>query len=334
MKNFAFITHPENSEQLRKIWPAAKFMPNFLIPQVLPLKIFPVKNVISAQGGQVHGVLVTCPILASQFPQTNHNFLARKVMLAAQIAKEAGARILGLGGCFSGLTEKCGDFKSALKIPVTTGDAFSAWSIFEAAYRMAKAKKLNLEKINLVVFGAVSAIGFLCAQKIAAHVAKIILVDTNQANLGRLKDKILDLNQVEVEIEADVNRAAKESDIIIIADDPKRMAINPQEFKPGSIVCCPSLYATADFKAGIDSNITFVEAGLIKLFCAPDFGVAGVWPQDLVSASFAETMLLALENRFVHYSRGQNTSLDKLEEIADIATRHGFEVWVPEAPVV
>ena len=29
-----------------------------------------------------------------------------------------------------------------------------------------------------------------------------------------------------------------------------------------------------------------------------------------------------------------NTNLDKLEEIANIAARHGFEVWVPQAPVM
>jgi predicted amino acid dehydrogenase len=31
---------------------------------------------------------------------------------------------------------------------------------------------------------------------------------------------------------------------------------------------------------------------------------------------------------------GENINLDKMEEIADLATKHGFEVWVPEAPVL
>ena len=48
----------------------------------------------------------------------------------------------------------------------------------------------------------------------------------------------------------------------------------------------------------------------------------------------AETMLLTLEEKFVTYSLGESINLDKLEEIADTAVRHGFEIWAPEAPVL
>jgi predicted amino acid dehydrogenase len=41
-------------------------------------------------------------------------------------------------------------------------------------------------------------------------------------------------------------------------------------------------------------------------------------------------MLLTLEGRYLNYSLGENINLDKLEDIADIAVRHGFEVFKPE----
>lgn len=53
-----------------------------------------------------------------------------------------------------------------------------------------------------------------------------------------------------------------------------------------------------------------------------------------IYASLAETILLTFEEKFVSYSLGDYINLDKLEEIADIAVRHGFEVWVPDAPVL
>ena len=67
-----------------------------------------------------------------------------------------------------------------------------------------------------------------------------------------------------------------------------------------------------------------IKAGKVKL---PFSG-------QVISAAMAEVMLLALDERLVSYSLGENIILDKLEEIADIAVRHGFEIWVPEAPPI
>ncbi|MFA5276642.1 MAG: hypothetical protein WC417_07110, partial [Candidatus Omnitrophota bacterium] len=62
-----------------------------------------------------------------------------------------------------------------------------------------------------------------------------------------------------------------------------------------------------------------------------EYGTAG---SRFISPSLAETALLVLDGNTVSYSLGENSNLDKLEEIANTATRHGFEVWVPEAPVL
>jgi predicted amino acid dehydrogenase len=206
--------------------------------------------------------------------------------------------------------------------------------VFEAVYRAAKAKKFNLKKLNLAVIGATDSLSSLCAQKLAGYVGKIILADRNADKLEALKRKILDLNPAEVIIEEDVSRAIKDSDVSIIAAGPRQHSFDTEDFKPDSIVCYIVLSTDVDNKPKLGAKITFIEAGLVKLPSAPDFSITGVWPRDLISASFAETLLLAFEKRFVNYSWAENTSLDKLEEIADIAMRHGFEVWVPEAPVV
>jgi predicted amino acid dehydrogenase len=71
-------------------------------------------------------------------------------------------------------------------------------------------------------------------------------------------------------------------------------------------------------------DVTIIKGGLIKLPNAVD---------NFVHASLAETMLLTLEGKFTSYSLGDDINLDKMEEIADLAMRHGFEVWVPQAPL-
>ena len=68
----------------------------------------------------------------------------------------------------------------------------------------------------------------------------------------------------------------------------------------------------------------------IPALFAVDFGL----PNGVVYASLAETILLALEERFVSYSLGEMVNIHKMEEIADIGARHGFQVWLPEASML
>ena len=57
-------------------------------------------------------------------------------------------------------------------------------------------------------------------------------------------------------------------------------------------------------------------------------------PTDITCAYLAETILLARERRLASFTLDESLNPDKLEEIADIATRHNFEVWQPEAPIL
>jgi predicted amino acid dehydrogenase len=51
--------------------------------------------------------------------------------------------------------------------------------------------------------------------------------------------------------------------------------------------------------------------------------------ENMICSYMAETMLLTLENKCVNYSLGEQINLDKLEDIANIAVRHGFEINLP-----
>jgi predicted amino acid dehydrogenase len=57
-------------------------------------------------------------------------------------------------------------------------------------------------------------------------------------------------------------------------------------------------------------------------------------PKGTISASLAETMLLTFEEKIASYFLTDSLNADRLEEIADIAVRHGFEVWAPQAPIL
>jgi len=53
-----------------------------------------------------------------------------------------------------------------------------------------------------------------------------------------------------------------------------------------------------------------------------DFG----FPQGKAYACMAETIALALEGRFEDYTLGKHITRERVDEITQIATKHGFEL--------
>jgi len=57
-----------------------------------------------------------------------------------------------------------------------------------------------------------------------------------------------------------------------------------------------------------------------------DFGFDYGLPPDLTYGCLAETMTLAFEGRYEDYSIGKNLSIERVQEIDALATKHGFEL--------
>jgi predicted amino acid dehydrogenase len=160
------------------------------------------------------------------------------------------------------------------------------------------------------------------------------MVSDEKDKLSALKEAILHLNPIEVIIEDDISNAVKNADIVINATDSSEIEFEIEDLKPNATVCDISLSDSPFKKLKLRKDITFIRCGLVKLPYPVKLAINTGLPKGIILASLAETMLLTFEEKFVNYSLGDNINLDKLEEIADIATRYGFEVWVPEAPMI
>ncbi|MCM8781237.1 MAG: hypothetical protein NC908_04880, partial [Candidatus Omnitrophica bacterium] len=142
--------------------------------------------------------------------------------------------------------------------------------------------------------------------------------------LTKIKQDISEYKQIEVLIETDAIKPISNSDVIVNINGLPMDYMRAENFKPNSIVCNFSLPKNIESQMNLSGDVTFVNAGLIKLPFKFEFSLYDSLPSDIVSASLAETLLLTFESRFVNYSIGENINLDKLDEIADIAARYGF----------
>lgn len=329
MKPFAFVVNPLTVRQFKIFSPIMRIIKNN--PS---FKVSKIKKVRSIHGKEIQGYFITSLVLTKQMFKRGEDFILDKLITCGHIAEELGAGILGLGGYIKTIIDREDGIIKNLKIPVTTGNTFTAWSILEAIYRTAKTKNIDLRKSTVAVIDATSPVGSLCSRKLSDYVSKIIITANHREKLELLKETIINLRPIEVVIEEDVHKAVKNVDIVINANASDDNPINIEELKSGTIVCEASESSTIATKLNPRQDIIVIKGGLIRLPFPAKLNAYTGLPKNIIYADMAEVMLLTLAKKFVNYSLGDNVNLDKLEEVADLAVQHGFEVWVPEAPVL
>ncbi|MFH0762437.1 MAG: hypothetical protein V1925_00925 [Candidatus Omnitrophota bacterium] len=300
VNNFSFMLTPVTVAQLKSAWPIIRLVPDFIIKSsagyLPPLKISRVRYGRSSRGREIDGYLIICSLLHREPSGLGEDFILDKIIAAGQIARRLGCVMLGLGGYSSILSARGYDkIAQNLKIPVTNGSALTVWTVIEALYRAARIKKIALQGLNAAIIGNDTCIGRLSAVKLLEFGLR---VDKGGAE------------------------ALKQADIVINAANSTDGLINIKDLKPGVIFCDVSLFSLAE-KAKLRDDINVIEAGLIKLPSG-----------QVISAGMAEAILLAFGQRFVSFYLGTDINPDRVEEIADIAAWHGFEVYASEAPVL
>ncbi|MCU0651993.1 MAG: hypothetical protein MUC39_03525 [Candidatus Omnitrophica bacterium] len=341
MKTFAYLIHPINVKQLRNFSFFIRFIPRFILKlffkRTWPFIVYKVKNLPSGgRAKSAQGFFIVLPEIIGHTYKESLEAMER-IISAGSIAQKSGAAILGLGGYAALFCDKGYTAIRGLKIPVTSGSTYAAWSAFEAIYRMAKIKQLDLSRSHVAIINAASAIGSLCSRKLSGYAAKITLNSHPELEfkLKHLQEVIPQLNpETGVAVHISTARAVRDADIVIFSDDIPEAELDITSLRPNTILCDASVSGSLTAKAKSRQDITVVRAGLIKIPKPVRLNINTGLPAGIIPASLAETMLLLWEGKLSNYSLGESINLDKMEEIADIATRHGFEVWVPEAPIL
>ena len=324
MKKLAYILFPKDIEHLKNLLPIGKIMPvtlaKMFIKDFSPFRISSLDKTYALDGSQIRKYTVVCPIIDSNI--SGDQDLVVRFIEAMRLIKETGADIVGLERNVPFIIKNIKHLNKKNRVPISCGDALGAWSVFEAIFRTVKVKNLSLRNLNVAIIGADMPIGNLLARKLAGLVSRITLCGKNSDKLGQLKNLMPELGPAKTVIKDNSLDTARGNDIVILTKPVVDSVL--AEIKPQAIVCGISLPADMVKKIKKYPEIIFVEAGLIKL----------PGSDEIVDFSLAETMLLVLEDGFSNFLPSDNINLDNLEDVADMATRHGFEVWVPQAPLV
>ena len=330
MKNFAYLTHPRNKNQLNKLFPLS-------LLGIKQVDICKPKFQVSTLG---EGLLFVLPLLAEDFFNLSQDQILRCIDLAGQLAMKKGCRIMGLGGSFS---DAASLVKKRFAIPVTDACLLKAWTIIESVYRAAKFKKIDLKNATISIIGADSSLGSLCARRLSCFSFQLMLSGFNGTVIKSIKKKIdyeliEGLNFVskrnaamEVILEDDPLEAIASADIVIFCRKAGSAELDPELFKENAVVILDA--EKNEPKKPKEKSAKFIYSGLMHLPQNLDINFDSSLPRGVVPASLAETLILAMGEKFVFKNLAAEENIDNLEEIANICVQLGFETYLPEVPV-
>lgn len=330
--SFAFIIHPiDPKRDVGRKYPALGKLPVWLIDFLSlffpPVFISEIKGIESeANGRSLQGWFVACPLTPTRMVSLPPNVVYKKIIQTGQYAQNLGARILGLGAFTSVVGDGGVTISRHLTIPVTTGDSLTIAMAVHAIRQAADIMEIPIQQATLAIVGATGAIGSVCAEMLAPDVKEMILIGRKQEKLQQVSAQAQALGCENVVISSDMTQL-KKAHLVITVTSAVDTVIEAHHLREGAVVC--DVARPRDISRQVAEqrpDILVVEGGMVQVPGHVDFGFNFGFPPRMAYACMAETMALALEQKYESFTLGKDIQLSQVKTIDKIASKHGFSL--------
>jgi fatty aldehyde-generating acyl-ACP reductase len=334
MDSFAFIIHPIDPKRdvSRKFPRLGRILSerqiNFFSTFFPPVYISEISGVQSiATGKMIKGWFIACPLTPQRMLELPVKTVYQKIIQTGHFAERLGANLLGLGAFTSVVGDGGLTIAQALKVPVTTGDAYTVAVAIEAVQKAAEQMEIDISQAQAAVVGATGAIGQVCAELLSNQVRGLLLIGRREEALEDLASR-LRLHGCKAQIKTALDPAQIGfANLVISVTSDIHSIITPSDLLPGSVVCDVARPRDVSAKvAAARPDVLVIDGGMVEVPGNVDFHFDFGFPPGKAYACMAETMALVLEGRFEDYTLGKRISRQKVEEIAGIAHKHGFRL--------
>jgi predicted amino acid dehydrogenase len=309
-----------------------------LILLVRPIKSDTIHGITIADGRQVQVHLVVVPWLPEMIKE--HPELAvRRAIQAAEVARDLGARCLGLGAYWSVVGNKGQDVAAAAPfIPITNGGAYTAGTVKQAVPMVLshlEARRVDPPDATAAVVGANGVVGFGICRQLVGRVGRLLMLGTDTERLERsaaLLRRRSGGTEIVVATDLDV---CVDADMIFTATSTVAPVLFERHVKPGAVIY--DLGRPADVDEAVTSipGVTVIPGGVVRPPGRLRHRLDVHFGPGQIPACMAETILIALDECFERVSLGGDTKSEHIDYFVDLAERYGFEVMddatVPEA---
>lgn len=331
MNSFAFIIHPiEPQKDVARKFPLLGKLPPTIINYFS--RFFPpvyLSNIAGIRSDATHepieGWLLACPMTPKRMLQVPVSAAYAKIVQTGRLAERLGARILGLGAYTSVVGDAGVTISHNLSIPVTTGNSYTAAVAVEASLEAARRMDLKPDNCTAAVVGAYGTVGQGCAQLLARTVPHLILIGRKPERLHDVKGKVESIG-ARATTTTDL-AAIRLADIVLTVTSAFEPLVKSADLKPGAVVCDVARPRNVSRQVVEQrKDVLVIEGGIIDVPGDVDFGFDFGLPPGKAYACMAETMILALEARYECFTLGRELNLDRVEEMAKLASKHGFRL--------
>jgi len=332
LEKFAFILHPLDARgDISRKYPFVKFLPERVVEYGLKFKstmmISHITGVKSSTGAEAEGWFIGCPLTAHQMVTLPTDYVLGKIISAARMAQDAGAKIVGLGAFTSVVGDGGITIARNVDIAVTTGNSYTIATGIQGALKAAPMMGIEPSHATAAVVGAVGSIGRTCARMLAQSVSEINLVDLSLDGLRKVAEEIAAESGAAVHTFTEVNEGIRNADIVATATSAVKAIIHPGDLKPGSVVCDVARPRDVSEKVRKERNdVLVIDGGVVAVPGDVDFGFNFGFPPKTAYACMSETMTLALEGRYENFTLGKEISVEQVNEITSLADKHGFRL--------
>ena len=117
-----------------------------------------------------------------------------------------------------------------------------------------------------VVVGATGSIGAACVQLIAARVRTVICVARNETRLRTFVANLAPQVPCELRYTVDLGAALREADLVLTATSSTQDVIEPDDLRPGAVVCEVSLPHDVSRRVALERpDVLVVEGGNMRV---------------------------------------------------------------------
>jgi acetylornithine/succinyldiaminopimelate/putrescine aminotransferase/predicted amino acid dehydrogenase len=330
------------------------------------------QTVITSKTGQkAYGEFIAICRTSEELMQLPKAQVQKELEAAVELAKQRGAKIVGLGA-YTSVVSKGGRDLRNLGVAITTGNSYTVAAAVEATFEAARQLKIPLAQSTAAVVGATGSIGRATTFLLAEEVNELILIGNpnNQQHSRRRLMKVTAeiyqhlnkaqrqggaisefvkhhsripapdaplseyqdfaetvLNESPIIYTLEIGKYLPQADLVISATSQVGSLIQPAMLKFGAVVC--DVARPADVGVEVKEarpDVLVIDGGVIAVPGQPDLGFNFGFEKGLAYACMSETMMLALEHRYEHFSLGVDITIENIQYFRDLAAKHGFQL--------
>jgi predicted amino acid dehydrogenase len=337
----AFMIHPMDPEDwfqagrfrwLRGAWRRGlvpRGLAYWIAARIRPMKTGVVRGITAPDGREVLLYLIGCPLLPEQI-KAYPRLAERRAIQAAQLTRELGAEILGLGAFWSTVGRKGEAVQEAVpETRVTNGGAYTAGSVKVGLARaLAKVREAGVEPAaaTAAVVGANGVVAFGCCRVIAPDFRRVIMIGRDPVRLERSAETLRRAYpETTFETSTDLHSAGDAEVVFTATSEPTPVLYNEHLRKGAWVYDLGRPYDVAR-EVYLSGHALVIPGGVVRppgqLLSRVDLHFG----PGMVPACLAETLILAMTGEWQRASIGGSTRTEDIMYFISKAAELGFEV--------